>query len=632
MKHVVFTLLLSCSFFSVFGQLTYSVDIIPDSLKANANAVVREFDISYERLNLSDYVKKVHIVTTILNEKGKNNAALVIYYDNNSDITEVNGNVFDRNGFITKKVKRKEMRDYAAFENYIMFSDNRALTFLPAINMYPFTIEYNYTVKYKGAVGIETWEPQYSYSLSVQAASIRYKTPSNLELKYLPLNYNFDFTKNESNAEIEYGWKVKNLKAVKKEPFMPTSIEVLPTLLLTPSRFSYERTEGDFSSWENFGKWIYTLNKGREELPVETMNKIKALTNPIADKKEKVKAVYRYMQDKTRYVCVSVGIGGLQTAKASEVDKLGYGDCKALSNYTKALLNCIGIKSYYTVIGNGNCQIRFTDFPSGGQTNHIILCVPLETDTIWLECTSQKMPFGFIGSDNSNRFALLITEEGGKLVRTPTYADSTNLSTANTKLKVNADKSADFQIKRTYSNLAYEWIFPLLYQSSKEQKDYLLEYFADANTTINTFSFKDLSGVSANGVMEASGRLNSFTSTSGNRVFINPAIVFRRNNFSEIKKSRKQPLFIEYGYAYNDTLNIAIPDNCIIESKPADLSFKSSLGEYSIRYENVGQKINIIRRFYCISGTYSTNQLGEIVSFIEKIDNADNDKIVLKNK
>ena len=56
-------------------------------------------------------------------------------------------------------------------------------------------------------------------------------------------------------------------------------------------------------------------------------------TDPI----EKAKIVYKYMQEKTRYISVQVGIGGFKPMLAKDVDRLGYGDCKALSNYTKAL-------------------------------------------------------------------------------------------------------------------------------------------------------------------------------------------------------------------------------------------------------------------------------------------------------
>ena len=62
----------------------------------------------------------------------------------------------------------------------------------------------------------------------------------------------------------------------------------------------------------------------------------------------KAKKIYQYVQDNTRYISVQVGIGGMQPITAKEVDLVKYGDCKGLTNYTKSLLDIVGVKSNYT--------------------------------------------------------------------------------------------------------------------------------------------------------------------------------------------------------------------------------------------------------------------------------------------
>jgi transglutaminase-like putative cysteine protease len=76
---------------------------------------------------------------------------------------------------------------------------------------------------------------------------------------------------------------------------------------------------------------------GTTILPEETKAKMRALIGDEKNPIMKAKLIYDYVQQKSRYVSIQVGIGGWKPMDASDVDRLGYGDCKGLTNYTKAL-------------------------------------------------------------------------------------------------------------------------------------------------------------------------------------------------------------------------------------------------------------------------------------------------------
>ena len=93
---------------------------------------------------------------------------------------------------------------------------------------------------------------------------------------------------------------------------------------------------------------------------------------------------------------------------------MGYGDCKALTNYTRVLLKTVGIESYYTVVyGDRRIENFEQDFVSM-QGNHIILAIPSNDNYIYLECTSQTSPFGYNADFTDDRYALIVKPEGGK--------------------------------------------------------------------------------------------------------------------------------------------------------------------------------------------------------------------------
>src|SRR6185503_18169122 len=192
-----------------------------------------------------------------------------------------------------------------------------------------------------------------------------------------------------------------------------------PHVSIVSDRFSHYGFEGDLSSWKSFGQWINTLYSGLDILPPDRQQFFTQLVKDASDNKEKIKRIYQYMQKNFRYVSIQLGIGGLKPFSAEFTDKKKYGDCKALSNYMKAALKSVGIPSHIAIINaEYNQEPVDPNFPANG-FNHVILCVPGQNDSIWLECTSSTAAFGELGSFTENRNALLITDNGGVLVPTP---------------------------------------------------------------------------------------------------------------------------------------------------------------------------------------------------------------------
>ncbi len=159
--------------------------------------------------------------------------------------------------------------------------------------------------------------------------------------------------------------------------------------------FEFEGYAGSNADWVSLGNWIHQLQEGRLALPEEAKADVKTIVDQYANPYEQAKAIYEYMQQRSRYVSIQLGIGGFQPFDAQTVHELGYGDCKALTNYTQALLHEAGLEAYYTLVKAGKKAYTFEPEFTANQFNHVILCTVIAEDTVWMECTSQQIPFGF---------------------------------------------------------------------------------------------------------------------------------------------------------------------------------------------------------------------------------------------
>ena len=380
------------------GEPKYPVSDIPEALKNNVNVVFREDKMVFTIHSESKASFYVHQVVTIFNEKGKKYAVEVIGYDKLSKIKDLSGTVYDALGKQIKRLKNNEIYDQSAFDGFSLYSDNRFKSIDLTQGTYPYTVEFEYEIEYKYLFSIPGFVLIPDEKIAVQNSSYQLRYPQNLEPRYKVSNTDAKPLQGKTSDGLQsLTWSFSNVLPIRFEPHGPPKQDLLVTISVAPTLFEYDHYSGTMSSWDLFGQWISSLNKGRGELPAATQQKVRELTKNLNTTEEKVKVVYAFLQDKTRYVSIQLGIGGYQPFAATVVDQTGYGDCKALSNYMVSMLNTIGIPSHYALIraGEGAASME-TDFPSA-QFNHAIVAVPNGQDTLWLECTSQTNQIGYQG-------------------------------------------------------------------------------------------------------------------------------------------------------------------------------------------------------------------------------------------
>jgi hypothetical protein len=636
-------LLVACAivltFFSVLSgkekiRNQYQSASIDSSLRKNAWAVCRDFRQEFELRNYGNAIERVHMVITILDKNGEEFCNLVLPYDKSSKITTISGMSYDMSGMPLDKLKNDQIQDVNYTSAGAIYDDLRlkVASLGLKLNKYPYTIEYNYEIEYNGLISYPEWRPLRDYRISVEKSSFMFSFPENMEIRYREFRFpGVCRSEKHEKGVLFYEWKIDSLAALREEPVSPVLYLETPRVITAPVRFIYDGYQGSMKTWKDFGLWVNGLNESRDRLSSQRQEEIRQIVKGMNDTIQIVRRLYEYMQKRTHYVGIQLGIGGYQPFPAETVDRLGYGDCKALSNYMKALLNAAGISSVYTIAGTAyNQGITMSDFPTVNQSNHAILCVPLHNDTLWLECTSQTMPCGYLGSSTAGRKVLNITPQGGKLVVTPLLTADQNSRVRNADVKVNADGSIQATVETRYKGYRYDNVSPHLEESKKEQEKALYDDLSIAGLRISTFNYEANKDKIPQATETISISAPTFAAKTGSRLFLPVNIFNLIKSIPARVENRKMPVYRQYAYSDKDSVIFHLPGGFKPESIPVGKTLLSDFGEYSTSITFKDDQLCYVRKLKMNRGAWSKERYDELVDFYLAIVSSDKVKLVLK--
>jgi hypothetical protein len=634
MRYILFFIVFLVSNLARAGEGDYAVSMIPSHLLKNANAVKRYEEKVFTIYKLDDATLYHKYAYTILNEKGDQFAKLIETYDKLSTIDFIDGTLYDAAGKKIKTLKKADIRDYSGSDEGSLADDNRLKAHNFYHKNYPYTVEYEVKIDFKHTMFFPNWIPVEDELMSVAYSQLKVVASPEYALRYKNINYPNPPTELSEKGKKIYLWELKNYTAIQDEYAMPPSYEVTPAVFLAPSKFYIQGYEGNMSDWLNFGKFREALLDGRDVLPDDIKLVVHQLTDTITSTKKKIEVLYKYMQRNTRYISIQLGIGGWQPFDADYVAKKKFGDCKALSNFMKSLLKEAGIKSYYTVIKAGAGRHDFIPDFSMNQFNHAILCAINDRDTTWLECTSQTKQPGYMGDFTGNRFALMITDDGGKLVKTPHYGVHENTQTRNVAATMNPEGTLSINAVTRYNAVQQDNLHEVINGLSKERVLEILKNEIDLpQFDLTKFEYKE---ATENRLPSLSESLElvapNYAQVSGKRLFIAPNLLTKMYRRLSVDTARKYPVQLNFAYADIDTVEIKIPAGYIPEALPSPVSVSGKFGNYTCSVKIEGDKIFYYRKLENFSGRFPAADYNELVKFREQVYKADRNKVVMVKK
>ena len=497
-------------------------------------------------------------------------------------------------GKVLRKLSKKEIKTQSSVMSGALYTDHYMKYFKPKWHQYPYRIYYEYTHIEDDFLSIARWIPISRSDVPTYSATLSINLPNDF-----PINIDFPDSINYSERVVGkekiYAWEVNNLLPPKMEKNGLPFRSISPSVYVFPENFKYG-IEGNQKTWKDFGQWQYKLNQGLRELPNSEKQKIDELIAGLTDQREIVNTLYKYLQENHRYILVSIETGGLKPYPAAYVCEKRYGDCKALTNFMQAMLDYVNIPSFYVKVFAGKNPILLKPEIPGQQFNHVILGVPMNGDTLWLENTSNSNPPDYLGTFTQNRKALLVHPQDSRLINLPSLKAEKPTEKSIYNYTLNETGNGNLTIETTATNQDFESLnYYRKNTTATKIKKKINQYFSLKNTSLVNYEFSQPDPVKPELVLKTNWNTKRQFQKIGNRVVFSP-LPFADFEL-EKPNDRTQPLIFKYpafeSFEVNyqienfEKFQVEIPESIKIEMPFGTLSVTASVADGILKIKQV---------------------------------------------
>ena len=236
-----------------------------------------------------------------------------------------------------------------------------------------------------------------------------------------------------------------NLPAVTLEASGPPLDELVPRVVAS-----------GFASWEAVGSW-YRRFVAHDLVADEALRRrARSLGEGSKDVLDKVRAVYDWVVQSTRYVALEFGVHGYEPYPTWEVAQRGWGDCKDKASLIVVLLRELGVDAEMVLLRTNLHGRRYDGIPTHAIFDHAIAYVPALD--LYLDGTAENTGLRELPWMDRGALGLRVTPEGGRLVTLPEVSPEETFERSDAKLVVDARGSADVGWSgHVEGALAHDW-------------------------------------------------------------------------------------------------------------------------------------------------------------------------------
>jgi hypothetical protein len=508
-------------------------------------------------------------------------------------------------------------------------------------------VGYEYEVEEQPFVLQDTWYLQ--ATAPVRQSHYSVQLPAGWEYKASWLNH--PEVRPMQAGSNQWNWTVSDVEGIRREYDMPPMRGVAAQMVV-----SFFPPGGpvlnEFTTWQGMGAWYLNLTSGRRDSSAEIKQEVAALTTSADTPLEKMHAIAQFIQHDIRYVAIELGIGGWQPHPAPAVFSQRYGDCKDKATLTAAMLNEIGVQSYYVVINSRRGSVG-PDAPARVDGfNHTILAIKLPdglTDPsliatiqhpklgrlLFFDPTNELTPFGQIGGYLQSNYGLLVSPDSSELVELPQQPVTTNSIQRTAKLTLDTSGKLQGEVKEVRIGDRARSERSAL-RSTTKAADQIKPIENLLAGSLSSFRITKASIVNLQLMDQPFGFNYSFESenyakNAGNLLLVRPRVLgVKSEALLETKEPRKFPVEFDAPVRDTDTFEIVLPAGYEVDDLPPPVDADYSFASYHSKTEADGGSIRYTRTFEIKELSVPVSRAADLKTFYRTIAGDERNTAVLK--
>lgn len=560
------------------------------------------------------------------------------YFSSKEEVKKIEAYSLVPEGGKYKKLSVNKFTKTSEIGDGVFFDDQFAYSYT-----FPSVVKGAKTVSHSQTVSGDCYMPVVFYfgrSLPVEDSRITITCPKEVKLITQLFGYDTTLVKHDvitkGNLTI-HTWQSSLSRSYLHDGLAPSVQHYTPHLVVNvESYLSNGAVTPVMGSTADLYRHNYSkIENINQTIAIEIQQLADSITMGCGTSLDKVKAIYRWVQQNIKYVAIEDGENGMVPRQANLVLQRRYGDCKDKSSILVSLMKAQHLNASMVWVGTRDLPYSYKTSPSVLVDNHMIACWWDENNQpVLLDGTSLYHSLGEIPAFIQGKECLIEKGKDDFMVYTiPVALPQANLAVDSLLLTISHDSIVGQGIATHFGEEKTNMMHAFAGRDPKRFNDIVLLRCPKATNKyiVNKASVSDCQNNDQPLTIHYDFALPGYIGTSNGNYYINLNLDRPFQNLV-INPDRWLPIESEYTFLKRMVCILNVPDDYVISQIPDAAQFNNELFGFTQVYQQKSNQVvlttNITLNFQILEG----DEVGQFRDMIAKLNRSCLKSIVLTKK